>query len=756
MKIIKVLLIFIIVMTSIICFSVEFIGKPWVKYSFASGVIGFNESVSTSIMNIGIGLPAPYGLGIGTSIIQASDLHYYDYYASIFPITLYYIPLNFAVKENSFISLLLRIDYSNWSKNGYFCNTAIELDYCLNKYISFYGQIGKHDYSQGTDRSNFATETFVSAGISIGSFYFFGDKKHIEKKPVWEKPIAKKENNNLEEKKIIPYPEKSEIPTQKYPPLIEITDITFYDRGNNDSILDAEEKGVIEITVKNRGKGDANDLEMYLTPIENYRNITVSTEYKIKEIKCNSIKKIVIPVSSDEFIKTQKVRYRIDVKEQYFGNDADAKIVSFMTKEMTPPQLSLGSYGIDDDENGESMGNSNGKIDLGEIIETELLIQNKGYGEALDVKLKYSPTGTENIQVFIDNNIKIGNLKPGEWKKIVIPILFNKRVKDSLFVFNFEVTEKRERFNIKDSVKLVFNRKISKVDTINLEKVIAKNDREFIENELPILNVDIDQNIPMTKAVNKSAIAVIISAYDYENAPKVDYAKRDGVIMKEYLLKTFGFSEENVFVLVDPTKSDFEKMFGIRNNEKGQLYRCVKPNESDVFIFYTGHGAPDLKTKEAYLVPVEADPSYIELQGFPLSLLYENLNKLPAKSIITVLDACFSGGYDKGMIVKSASPMILGTIDEKIKLNDNITVITSSKGDEVSSWYPDMKHGLFTYYFLKGIKGDADKNGNREITLKELKDYVVEEVSYRAMRLHNRIQTPVFKGDDNKVIVKVK
>lgn len=284
-----------------------------------------------------------------------------------------------------------------------------------------------------------------------------------------------------------------------------------------------------------------------------------------------------------------------------------------------------------------------------------------------------------------------------------------------------------------------------------------KNDDIVVETNIDIDNIDIEHNIPISKSeLNLNNIAVIICAQNYENAPKVDYAKRDGVIMKEYLLKTFGFSEENVFVLVDPTKSDFEKMFGIRNNEKGQLYRCVKPNESDVFIFYAGHGAPDLKTKEGYLLPVEADPSYIELQGYPLSLLYENLNKLPAKSIITVLDACFSGGYDKGMIVKSASPMVLGTIDEQIELNDNITVITSSKGDEVSSWYPDMKHGLFTYYFLKGIKGDADKNGNREITLKELKDYVVEEVSYRAMRLHNRIQTPVFKGDDNKVIVRVK
>ena len=62
-----------------------------------------------------------------------------------------------------------------------------------------------------------------------------------------------------------------------------------------------------------------------------------------------------------------------------------------------------------------------------------------------------------------------------------------------------------------------------------------------------------------------------------------------------------------------------------------------------MFIYYSGHGAPNTKTGDAYLVPYDGDPSFIEQTGYPLKKLYESLNKLQAKEIIVALDSCFSG-----------------------------------------------------------------------------------------------------------------
>ena len=87
-------------------------------------------------------------------------------------------------------------------------------------------------------------------------------------------------------------------------------------------------------------------------------------------------------------------------------------------------------------------------------------------------------------------------------------------------------------------------------------------------------------------------------------------------------------------------------------------------------------------------------------------------------------------------------------------LNDpNATVLTSATNDQVATWYPEQYHGLFTYYFLKGLQGEANRDSNRQLTLGELKSYLNEQVPYMALRLRNRTQTPEIYGQDSRAIV---
>jgi hypothetical protein len=85
-------------------------------------------------------------------------------------------------------------------------------------------------------------------------------------------------------------------------------------------------------------------------------------------------------------------------------------------------------------------------------------------------------------------------------------------------------------------------------------------------------------------------------------------------------------------------------------------------------------------------------------------------------------------------------------VDETGRLADEVTVFTSASGEQVSSWYPEKKHSLYTYYFLKGLKGAADQDGNQAITAEEIQSYVLDEVSYMARKLNSREQTPVFQS----------
>ncbi len=119
---------------------------------------------------------------------------------------------------------------------------------------------------------------------------------------------------------------------------------------------------------------------------------------------------------------------------------------------------------------------------------------------------------------------------------------------------------------------------------------------------------------------------------------------------------------------------------------------------------------------------------------------------------MVVIDACFSGSSNEGALIKNISPVMI-EIEKEHAVADHIVEFTSSSGDEVSSWFPEKKHSLYTYYFLKGLQGEADQNGDKILTVGEMQYYLVEKVPYEARRLNNRQQTPGVTPDREKRIL---
>lgn len=261
-----------------------------------------------------------------------------------------------------------------------------------------------------------------------------------------------------------------------------------------------------------------------------------------------------------------------------------------------------------------------------------------------------------------------------------------------------------------------------------------------------------------TAALNRDAIAVIIGNKTYRNGtiPAVEYADRDATIMKKYLVDVFGFRDDNVLLMRDANYTDLLKMFGDAEDHKGRLYNLVREHKSDVFIFYSGHGAPDTNTHRAYIAPVDLDPYAVKHSAYSLDLLYENLAKLSKekapKSLTVVIDACFSGSSERGMIIKNASPISIEVSNPVLALRD-ATIFTSSQGNQISSWYPAQRHGLFTYFFLKSIKDAAEKGV--QITTGEIANRLggPDGVNDVALRLYSRQQQPQIIGNRNSVLL---
>lgn len=238
---------------------------------------------------------------------------------------------------------------------------------------------------------------------------------------------------------------------------------------------------------------------------------------------------------------------------------------------------------------------------------------------------------------------------------------------------------------------------------------------------------------------HKDYFAVVIGIERYRDI-KSDamYAVKDAEWVREYLIKGVGIPKANIRTLINEnaTKGDIEKTVEVWLRNK------VKGSNSMVFFYYSGHGAPDVNgDTEAYIVPYDGDPDYLEKTAYPLKSLYASLSQLPSNNVIAVLDSCFAGRGDRSVLASGVKPIVL-EVKNPYTAMGNTVVLAAAEPKEVSSAYSDAGHGLFTYYLLRGLNGEADTNGDGWVELNELFTYTDTKVIETAGEM-NREQHPV-------------
>jgi len=235
---------------------------------------------------------------------------------------------------------------------------------------------------------------------------------------------------------------------------------------------------------------------------------------------------------------------------------------------------------------------------------------------------------------------------------------------------------------------------------------------------------------------NAYAVVIGISQYREEVIPKVPYAAKDAEAVAQLLETQGGIPRTHIKLLTDSkaTLADF------RNHVGDWLSMRVKP-DSTAYVYYAGHGTPNPKTGEAFLVPWEGHPDFPS-GLYPLNELYATLNKLPAKDIIVFLDSCFSGAEGRSVLGKGARPMTV-SVENPLLAGGKVIVLAAATGNQISSDYDKAGHGLFTYALLTGLQGKADADKDGLVMLKEIFPYVRDRVAHTAVEELNREQTPV-------------
>ena len=169
------------------------------------------------------------------------------------------------------------------------------------------------------------------------------------------------------------------------------------------------------------------------------------------------------------------------------------------------------------------------------------------------------------------------------------------------------------------------------------------------------------------------------------------------------------------------------------------------PSGGRIYFFFSGHGAPDPVKGTSYLVPVDGDPQYLSNTSLTLDYVVQQLRSSKAKEILMFADACFSGSGGRSVLAPGVRPIVRV---KSVSTPGNVVLFSASGGAEISGPTSDGKAGLFSTHLLQGLgSGRADLNGDGQISLKELIDYVGPRVSREAAKA-NRAQHPALRAGD--------
>ncbi len=412
------------------------------------------------------------------------------------------------------------------------------------------------------------------------------------------------------------------------------------------------------------------------------------------------------------------------------------------------PDLRVLQIAIKDDQDIENLsssyGNGNSIIEPGESIEVTAFVQNYGSLAAKNIEAKIALDLDDRNISFPDEykTFDLGDIESGDYKKLQFFFFTSRKYASDDIPFKIILKEKSGSYTKEQPLGLKMNERTTNIVDVNIGKIDVKKDSEMKQIQEVIELADVDKNIPETKFNGENTLAVVIGIEEYKYAPLVDFAKRDAQVFYKYASSVFGIPKENIYFLSnnEATLGEFDKIF----SRDGWLSRRTVQDQSNIIVYYAGHGAPDVKTQSAYLIPYDIDPNYAKT-GFSVNELYSSLSALQAKSVTVFLDACFSGkGRNEKMLISDARSVIIKTENSAFSAK-NMSVMAAASNDEYSAAYPEKYHGIFTYYLLKSLQKNA--NSLKTTSINDFFNNIKVDVSKKAGFL-DKEQNPTLVGND--------
>jgi hypothetical protein len=275
------------------------------------------------------------------------------------------------------------------------------------------------------------------------------------------------------------------------------------------------------------------------------------------------------------------------------------------------------------------------------------------------------------------------------------------------------------------------------------EGVMYQNGRAFggvwVNGRL-IKELDSEEVVPgntvgIENSPNVRVWAVVVGVGRYTAMPSLKFTDDDAYRVYSFLKSPEGgaLPDEQIALMIDETAT--------RENILSTMRRqFLRADENDVVLLYfSGHGL------DGCFLPVDFD-------GYHNKLRHEEIKNIfmesKAKHKLCIADACHSGSLRYGLAARGPAPVSVERYYQAFEdSNGGIALLMSSKAEELSLEDHGLRQGVFTYYLLRGLKGEADTDRNQIVSIREIYKYVTPKVrDYTA-----GAQTPTLSGlyDDN-------
>lgn len=528
-----------------------------------------------------------------------------------------------------------------------------------------------------------------------------------------------------------------EQPRPGLPAHLVLKERAFREAGS-DGALDAGETGWLDLKVRNDGLGPAR-VSVRLTPLGPMEDLVFERSRIVGELLPEQSHTVEIPLKAGIEVANGQREVRVEVVDEYSRGSVPFTL-RFATRALDPPEFRIVLRDYDDGRF--FRGNRpDGQVAAGEMIRATANVQNVG-GTADRVVATVQAEGGGGVTFYrdlagdSDNRFVLERMATGENRDVEFYFhtqpVFDRAAVD----FRLTVEEARGRFGAEELLSFDVGRSVETGTILSVESVQERQRQEV--RVVAAAGIDIEEIPRGSKTRREQGLAVIMGIERYKHAPAATWKLRDATTFYKYSRDVLGIPEDRIMMRTDEdaTKAEFDYIFDPKEGWlKKRLRDPEAAAEAELFIYLAGHGYPDLATGRPYLIPYDVRPEQAT-NGISLHRLYQTLNDFETRSVTIFVESCFSGmsGYGSGppqLLAMNTNPV--APVMQRPLVGPAMVVFTATSGDKPSSNRDDLKHGIFTYFVLKGLGGQADGNGDRAVTVKELYRYIAEEVPAKAL-----------------------